>query len=78
MKTTIYTDTSEMAQQRKECLALLEEVGKWGIRPFSKDRRNLISTIKFSYNRKRLNYVHTRLTAMRDNAMMNKLKEGLE
>jgi hypothetical protein len=63
--------------KRQECLDLLVELKKWGIVPFSKDRRNLTNTIKFSYNQKRLYYVHTRLTNMLDNVMMKKLSEGL-
>jgi hypothetical protein len=72
-----WTDSITVAAQRKESLALLVELEKWDIRAFRRDRNTLIKTIKFSYNHKRLQYIHDSLTSKLDNAMMKKLSEGL-
>ena len=72
-----WVDSASTRELRKQCLYLVKELDEWGIRPFYKERKKLDKTIRYSYNEKRLLYIHTKLQNTLDKAMMKKLSEGL-
>ena len=62
---------------RTECLDLLDELEKWDVRPYSKDRRRIVNTIKQTTNSKRLHHMHEMLNSLLHEAVMRKLAENL-
>lgn len=71
-------DTPEIAAKRQECLALVRELELWDVRPFKKDRLSLNKQIRYTRNLDRLDYIHNRLEALLNNAMMKKLSQGID
>jgi hypothetical protein len=72
-----WIETDDITQIRVNSLLLLTELEKWDIRPYRRQRVDIVKTIKFTYNMKRLHHVHDMLLDLKNSALMNKLAQGL-
>jgi hypothetical protein len=68
---------SDLRETRKECMRLYAELQEWDGVLFNNVLVDIRHTIKFSYNQTRLNSIHSRLTAMINSAMLDKISQGL-
>lgn len=73
----IWKDDLTTPEVRTKCLYLLDELEKWDVRPYRRERIRIRKTIKFTYNMRHLYKIHDRLEGLLDKALMDKLSENL-
>ena len=72
------SEKAELEKIRFECIDLLNELEKWGVKHYRKDRIALFKSIRYSRNTEHLLTIHSSMNGLLGKMMIEKLSQDLD